>query len=255
MNALHPAVHWTRRVVKTGIHTALAPFAIRDFRSRAKRSDDPERALSLAYEFSYFGIRISPVQIRLEIAALLGVLAARTPEVILEIGTASGGSLFLFTRIAARDALLISVDLPGGKYGGGYPSWRAPLYKSFARPAQKIALLRADSHDRRTVERVSALLGGRPVDLLFIDGDHSYEGVKSDFEMYSPLVRSGGVIAFHDIVPGRESDVGGVPRFWKETKRRAGTTEIVANWGQGGYGIGYLTRGASDRIAQKTPHT
>jgi len=43
-------------------------------------------------------------------------------------------------------------------------------------------------------------LNGEPLDFLFIDGDHTYEGVKRDFEMYSPLVRNGGIIAFHDIV-------------------------------------------------------
>ena len=33
---------------------------------------------------------------------------------------------------------------------------------------------------------------------IFIDGDHRYEGVKADFEAWSPLVRSGGEIGFHD---------------------------------------------------------
>jgi predicted O-methyltransferase YrrM len=42
--------------------------------------------------------------------------------------------------------------------------------------------------------------GSVPVDLIFIDGDHSYEGVKQDFEIYAPLVRSDGLIAFHDIL-------------------------------------------------------
>lgn len=37
------------------------------------------------------------------------------------------------------------------------------------------------------------------MDFLFIDGDHAYEGVKADFEMYSPLVRKGGLVALHDI--------------------------------------------------------
>jgi len=45
-------------------------------------------------------------------------------------------------------------------------------------------------------------------DFLFIDGDHTYEGVEGDFEMYSPLVRRGGIIAFHDIVPGPPENVG-----------------------------------------------
>jgi len=51
------------------------------------------------------------------------------------------------------------------------------------------------------------------LDFLFIGGDHTYEGVRMDFEMYSPLVRSCGIVVFHDIVPGPEN-VGGAPRFW-----------------------------------------
>jgi hypothetical protein len=43
--------------------------------------------------------------------------------------------------------------------------------------------------------------------LLFIDGDHRYEGVRRDFEMYSPLVGAGGLIAFHDN-PGEDWGVG-----------------------------------------------
>jgi predicted O-methyltransferase YrrM len=38
------------------------------------------------------------------------------------------------------------------------------------------------------------------IDVLFIDGDHSYEGAKKDYELFSPLVKSGGLIVFHDIV-------------------------------------------------------
>ena len=36
------------------------------------------------------------------------------------------------------------------------------------------------------------------ITFLFIDGDHSYEGCKADFEAWSPLVKSGGEVAFHD---------------------------------------------------------
>lgn len=38
-------------------------------------------------------------------------------------------------------------------------------------------------------------------DLLFIDADHTYEGVKADHERYAPLVASGGIVAFHDASP------------------------------------------------------
>jgi predicted O-methyltransferase YrrM len=63
--------------------------------------------------------------------------------------------------------------------------------------------------------------------------------VRRDYELYAPLVRDGGLIAFHDIVNGREEMVGGVPRFWREVRTELDNPrEIVESWEQGGYGIG-----------------
>jgi cephalosporin hydroxylase len=163
--------------------------------------------------FRVFTFTIMPLQIKEEILTLLELLKDMEPKVVLEIGTAKGGTLFLFTRVASSDATIISIDLPGGMFGGGYPAWKIPLYKSFAREKQKIYLIRADSHNYKTLDKVKEILNGRSVDFLFIDGDHTYEGVKKDFEMYSPLVKK-GIIAFHDIVPGPLEYVGGVPKFW-----------------------------------------
>lgn len=39
----------------------------------------------------------------------------------------------------------------------------------------------------------------RPIDLLFLDGDHSYEGVRADFLAWAPKVRPGGVLCMHDV--------------------------------------------------------
>jgi predicted O-methyltransferase YrrM len=238
MSALEAAIRRFRSVAKSIVHPAVAPLAIRRFRSQVAPCLDPERALDLADAFEIARIRIKPMQVRSEILPFLAAMASRRPQVVLEIGTANGGTLFLFTRIAAPDALLISVDLPGGAFGGGYPPWKESLYREFPRSRQSLRLLRADSHDPATVARVRQLLGGRPVDLLFIDGDHSYDGVRADHRAYAPLVRPGGVIAFHDIVPGPDADVGGVPRFWRELKSTTRVEEIVADWNQGGYGIG-----------------
>lgn len=103
--------------------------------------------------------------------------------------------------------------MPGGPFGGGYPKWKAHFTSLLRDILLKIFLIRADSHDIRTLDVVKRILGGHKLDFLFIDGDHTYEGVKKDFEMYSPLVRKGGLIAFHDIVPGPLECVGGVPKF------------------------------------------
>jgi cephalosporin hydroxylase len=195
--------------------------------------------LNFAYSFRVFGLTLRPFQIKEEILKLLELLKDMEPKVVLEIGTAEGGTLLLFTRVASSDATIISIDLPSGMFGGGYPAWKIPLYKSFAREKQKIYLIRADSHSYKTVDKVKEILNGRSVDFLFIDGDHTYEGVKKDFEMYSPLVKK-GIIAFHDIVPGPPEYVGGVPKFWGEVKMKYKHLEIVKDWHQGGYGIGVI---------------
>ena len=62
---------------------------------------------------------IKPKQIKSEIRNLLNIIRKKKPQFLLEIGTAQGGTLFFFSRLAAENAVLISVDLPGGKYGGG----------------------------------------------------------------------------------------------------------------------------------------
>jgi cephalosporin hydroxylase len=224
---------------KSIIRYILSPFIARKFRGAVRNIDNIYDALEFAFSFQAFGVSIKPSQVRYEVAKLLEVVAELKPRVVLEIGTAGGGTLFLFTRVADPEAKIISVDLPGGPFGGGYPAWKIPLYKSFAREKQQIYLIRADPHNYKTLDKVKEILNSKSVDFLFIDGDHSYEGVKKDFEMYSPLVKK-GIIAFHDIVPGPLECVGGIPKFWQEIKMQFSYKEIVKNWKQGGYGIGVL---------------
>lgn len=185
-------------------------------------------------------VAITAWQVRSELEALLELVRAESPRTVLEIGTALGGTLFGFARVAAPDALLVTVDLPEGRFGGGYHPARGHLYRSFARGGQRIRLVVGDSHQPRTLERVQELLASRPVDFLFVDGDHAVEGVRADYELYGPLVRPGGLIAFHDIVPGDEELVGGVPDFWRGFKESRDVSELVESWEQGAYGIGVV---------------
>lgn len=57
-----------------------------------------------------------------------------------------------------------------------------------------------------------------PIDVLFIDGDHSYEGVKDDWDNFSPLVKAGGIVYFHDCdatSPGVVQLFEEIGRGWK----------------------------------------
>lgn len=198
--------------------------------------------IELTFQFDYCGIQIAPMQIHSEISALLEILKTRKPERVLEIGTARGGTFFLLTRVASADAQLITVDLPNGPFGADSYPWRTDLVRSLGRERQEIHVLRADSQRMETLDRVKELLCDKTLDLLFIDGDHRYEGVQTDFASYAPLVRTGGLIALHDIVPGEEKYVGGVPDFWREVKQGRRVREFVESWEQGGYGIGLLEK-------------
>lgn len=191
-------------------------------------------------DFAIYNHFFPSFQIRSELLGLGSVLAAMRPARALEIGTAQGGTLLLLTRLASPSAAILSVDLPGGSFGGGYSQRRAWCYRRFARRHQKLHLIWGDSHDDETLQRVKSSLGGQPLDYLFIDGDHSYEGVKRDFELYSALVRPDGIVAFHDIVEGPGERVGGVPRFWREIRSQYRFKEFVHDPLQQGMGIGVL---------------
>jgi predicted O-methyltransferase YrrM len=180
-----------------------------------------------------------PDQLRDEIAAFIEQIAARRPQAVLEVGTEMGGTLFLLTLAASPDATIISVDMPVRGFGG-YPRWKAAYFRRFALPSQQLHLLRANSHSFATLQGVRALLVNRPLDVLFIDGDHSYGGVRADWEMYGPLVAPGGVVAFHDIVLHPPATGCDVHVFWQELKKEFSHQEIVADSRQSWGGIGMI---------------
>jgi predicted O-methyltransferase YrrM len=176
-----------------------------------------------------------------EITALLEEVAARRPRAVCEIGGANGGTLALFCQVAADDAILVSIDL-------AYTWPRRLACRRFARARQRVRCVRADSHLEDTRERLLRVLEGRRLDLLLVDGDHSFDGVRLDYEMYGPLVRPGGLIAFHDVVAdhtgrfGRPTDAvaGEVPQFWETLRNATGARELIEDREQDGCGIGLL---------------
>lgn len=225
---------------------ALQSLVIWRFAVATKNILTVEDALEFAFS-KRFGALIYPLQICTEIKALCDTVRQRRPRTVLEIGTEKGGTLFLFSRAAADDALLVSVDLPAKK-----KRWRS-LCPHLGRNGQNVFAIDGDSHANSTVERVCRFLGGRKVDFLFIDGDHSYEGVRQDFENYVGFLNEPGIIAFHDINPNSVSPYwrrfgnptsapGEVYRFWGEMRMKYPYAEFMD---QNGYGIGVLFVGAN----------
>lgn len=177
----------------------------------------------------------APMQVDSEIVDALKEVQKLKPKYIVEIGTARGGTLLFWSRIADPAAIIVSISLPGGDFGGG-SGLRLPLFKKFPLPGQTLEIIRGNSQVQETADLTSAYLKGNPIDFLFIDADHTAEGVRNDFRLYSPLVRKGGIIAFHDIAI--TDPEYGVRALWDELKTQYKSREIFGQPDR--YGIGML---------------
>lgn len=117
------------------------------------------------------------------------------PTRILEIGSFYGATLWNMIVNAPEHTHVVSVDLPIPPSDARYEEMLSSRDK-WPMWSPHLHTITADSHDLFTLRRVKRICP--EYDVLFIDGDHSYNGVKQDWEMYSPLVRRRGIIAFHD---------------------------------------------------------
>ena len=182
---------------------------------------------------------------------LVWLLARRELNRILEIGTYFGGTLWVLAHAAEDDAVLVSVEL-------GHSAVHTVAPDVITRAEQQVHLLSGDSHDRATLAAVEQCLDGHQVDLLLIDADHTYPGVKQDWEMYTPLVAPGGVVALHDAVDwgwmeGRSSELE-VWKFWEElTEEYPDTTRLFARPGTAGLGTVVFSRGETLEYSTSIP--
>lgn len=161
-----------------------------------------------------------------ELRDCLELLAKNPPKNILEIGVYKGGTIMAWTHVAADDAKVLGVDLPGGEFGGGFSDEEAKSITGLAREQQEITLIAADSHEPAIIERIEEF---GPFDFIFIDADHTYEGVKQDYENYFPMLAKGGIMAFHDVAEMTQVEYPDVwvSRLWKEIKNEYETKEFI----------------------------
>jgi predicted O-methyltransferase YrrM len=186
-------------------------------------------------------VRRGAIQYVDELTQFSALVRKLKPTRLVEIGTAQGGVFWLLCKISQPEATLVSVDLPPEeRFSGGLKN-TIDLQK-LKIPGQAVHAVTGSSHDPDILDQVKAIFAGNQIDVLFIDGDHSYAGVRQDYEMYCSLVRPGGIIAFHDIVHTKFEDCH-VDVFWSELVQDVGlqTSQIVGSTPARFGGIGVVT--------------
>jgi len=149
------------------------------------------------------------LQDRRELSFALQLILHKVPilKKVIDIGIFKGGTLRLWQTISAPDAMLVGVD--SHDFTSGIFSYDRDISLVFGR-----------SDSPGVIAKVKSIIG-IDVDLLFIDGEHTYGVVKSDYNNYSPLVRPGGLIMFHDTQSTARSPRSApqgckVKQFWRE---------------------------------------
>lgn len=159
------------------------------------------------------------------------------PAVIVEIGSARGKSSCSLA-LACRDngkgkVYAIDPHLPNPWSEIGTSGDNEAFLRS------RLASYGLDGHCEviRAASSEAARSWKLPIDLIFIDGSHSYDGVRSDFELFEPWFADGCLVVFHDTTWGYEeweqvrrdermAEDLGVPRYLEEL-RRAGRPSVT----------------------------
>lgn len=155
-----------------------------------------------------------------EFGALWDAVAALSPQVVVEVGSLFGGTLWYWLQLPSVQHV-VSVDLVADQPHvhdevlAGRALWHTWPDQTPARP--ELHVYDADSHDPATLAAVAAALPGG-VDVLFLDGDHTYPGVRADWDLWHLLVRPGGLVAFHDTVANADRDEPGVRQLVDELR-------------------------------------
>jgi hypothetical protein len=176
-------------------------------------------------------LRPAPVsrQVRSEFRALLDLFAAEGVRSYLEVGAYRGGTFFRVMRSLPAGSLGVTVA------SRGRPSPLADVGARLVRLGYRIETIFGDSRSPVTIEATRRL---GPFDAILIDGDHSYEGVKRDWENYGPMASR--IVAFHDIAEMHTTRNGfqvEVPRLWQELKASGrATREFIAPGSKMGIG-------------------
>jgi cephalosporin hydroxylase len=181
-------------------------------------ASDAVRRLGRAQRISLQAMLLGASQDAHELHMAVDLVMEAEPKVILEIGCDRGGTLYAWRQVCDR---VYGITLAANADSGG-----APCQEHGA------TVFYGDSHGDEVLAALLTALDGDPVDVLVIDGDHHLDGILADLEDYGTLVRPGGLILLHDVLPECFPEVH-VHKVWPQLREKY-QTEMIGNtfgWG------------------------
>lgn len=163
------------------------------------------------------------------------LVEALQPKTIVELGTHFGVSFFAFceaAKVLSPESSVYAVDTwEGDAHAGNYgENVYSKVYSHWFNHHRRIGTL-----IRSTFDEANSYFPAESVDLLHIDGLHTYDAVKHDFESWLPKMKKGSVVLFHDINV-REREFGAW-LLWDELSKNNDFHGYTIN---NGYGLGVL---------------
>lgn len=160
------------------------------------------------------------------------------PKVIVELGTHWGVSFFSFCQ-AAKDhspsSQIYAVDTWKGEAHAG--TYGENVIKTVRKIKEKYFDAQPIKLVRKTFDEALADFEDESIDLIHIDGLHTYEAVKHDFEAWLPKLKRDGMVLFHDTA--EKAKYFGVYRLWDELGRKYGRVIELPHC----HGLGVLSLG------------
>ncbi len=174
------------------------------------------------------------------------IVGATSPALLVELGSQRGFSFGVFCQSARSHSIACTcyaVDTWAGDEHTG--SYGEEIYDNLASHVREFYRHHAYLLRMTFDEAVSQFSDGS-IDLLHIDGLHTYEAVSHDFNTWYPKVADGGIILFHDIAE-RQGDFG-VWKLWEELRAQHQTFTFTH-----GHGLGVLRKAGGASLTQEAP--
>jgi len=167
---------------------------------------------------------------------------ATRPRTIVELGSHSGVSYFAFCQAVAEEELACACHAVDTWQGDAHTKHYGPaVYEDFARFNGAHYAAFSTAH-RCTFDEALPRFADGCVDILHIDGLHTYDAVKHDFESWGAKLSPRAVVLFHDTAE-RRGDFG-VWRLWDEVSARWPAFQFLHSHGLGVLAVGEETPAA-----------